>query len=120
MKPIQMNLPRAALCGALLALAIPGCGTEPSLVGGGTLAVGSGDEFTIRLQHIGPGEYNPPAITPVMTSRIQFLSVELVGPAVPAGVTQLFHFKAVSAGRAILDFHSTGMSATVEDTVNVH
>jgi hypothetical protein len=102
--------------------ALGACATEPAATSGNTITVSAGENFDIRLQNIGPGEYGaPPAIGPVMTPRVQFLSVEEVGPYVPAGVTQLFHFKALSAGQATIRFESSGagMSRAVEDTVEV-
>jgi hypothetical protein len=49
---------------------------------------------------------------------VSFLGVELVTPAVPAGVTQRVHLQAVSPGRAIVRFeHSVGQ--VLVDTIDV-
>jgi hypothetical protein len=39
---------------------------------------------------------------------------------VPAGPTQRFRFEAVSQGVAVIVFHHTGQSPTIEDTIIVH
>lgn len=76
-----------------------------------------GQELRIRLQTIGPGEYaSPPTIE---GTAVIFLDASLVSPHVPAGPTQVFRFKAVAPGRAIIAFHHTGQNPTVSDTVLV-
>jgi hypothetical protein len=50
---------------------------------------------------------------------VHFLDASLVGPYVPAGPTQQFRFAALVPGKAIVVFQNTGMTTTVEDTVNV-
>jgi hypothetical protein len=108
----------ATLIGTTLGLA--GCGGSPTEVNGSrgqTLSVTAGQELSLTLQSIGPGEYvSPPTVS---SSALSFLDVQLVGPAVPAGVTQRFRFAALRHGRAIVVFHHTGQSRTVEDTVDV-
>jgi hypothetical protein len=47
------------------------------------------------------------------------VDVRLATPHVPAGVTQLFRFQAVTPGRALVTFQHSEHSATVIDTVNV-
>lgn len=57
-----------------------------------TFIVPAGSEFTVTLGTVGPGEYSSP---PTVSSEVvQFLDVSLVGPYVPAGPTQRFHFSA--------------------------
>lgn len=108
----------AVLSGGLIELSA--CATEPATTGGNVITAAPGGYFEIKLQSIGPGEYAaPPTLTPAAAPRVQFLSVEYVGPYVPAGVTQLFHFRAVSAGLSTIRFESTGMGRVVEDTVDV-
>jgi hypothetical protein len=76
-----------------------------------------GDPFRVRLQSIGPGEYERP---PTLSSPVvQYLGVSLVTPHVPAGVTQEFAFRAVATGRAIVTFHHTGSNPPVADTLDV-
>lgn len=102
------------------ALGLAGCGGSPTETNGGrgeTLSVVAGRELSLTLQSIGPGEYaSPPSVS---SAAIRFLDVQLVGPAVPAGVTQRFRFAALRQGRAVVVFHHTGQGPTVEDTVDV-
>jgi len=77
-----------------------------------------GQELSIRLQTVGPGNYaSPPTVE---GTAVTFLDASFVGPQVPAGVTQVFRFKAVKLGRAILVFHNPSQNRTVSDTVLVH
>jgi len=77
-----------------------------------------GQVLGIRLQTIGPGSYaSPPTIE---GTAVTFLDASFVGPQVPAGPTQVFRFKAVQPGRAILAFHNPSQNRTVSDTVLVH
>ena len=81
------------------------------------MSLAIGDELGIKLQTVGPGEYSsPPAIT---GSAVRFLGVALVGPYVPAGPTQVFRFKAVALGQAIIQFEHTDRNPAVNDTVVV-
>jgi hypothetical protein len=101
-------------------LVLPGCGdSTPTEVNGSParlLQVPVGQRIDLRLQTVGPGEYRaPPTIS---SSAVSFLGVELVTPAVPAGVTQRVHLQAVSPGRAIVRFeHSVGQ--VLVDTIDV-
>ena len=86
-----------------------------------TFSIAVGQEATIQLGTVGPGEYvNPPTLT---GSAIQFLGVTTPpGVAVPSGVRQIFHFKGVASGQAVILFHNTatdGRHPDVIDTVNV-
>ena len=86
-----------------------------------TFSIAVGQEATIQLGTVGPGEYvNPPTLT---GSAIQFLGVTTPpGVAVPSGVQQIFHFKGVASGQAIILFHNTATDwhhPDVIDTVNV-
>jgi hypothetical protein len=106
----------------LTTLCLAGCGSEeltnPAGSSGRAFSVEAGQDFEIRLQSLGPGEYrSPPAIS---SGAIRFGGVRLTPPHVPAGVTQLFRFQAVTPGRAIVVFRHSGHSVTVIDTVDVH
>ena len=91
--------------------------TDTSGSSGRTFTVAAGQEVGIRLQNIGPGEYlAPPAISSV---AIRFVDVRLVTPAVPAGKTQLFRFRALRPGRALVTFRHSEQSAVVTYTVEV-
>jgi hypothetical protein len=110
----------AGLASALVALTA--CGQDgPAGLNAGpsrTLSIGVGGELALRLQSIGPGEYTvPPQLS---SGAIRFLSAALVGPPVPAGETQLFRFRGVAPGTAIITFSHSGSSATIMDTVTVH
>ena len=105
----------------LAVLLLAGCGseapTDPAGSSGRAFTVTARQDFEIRLQSIGPGEYrSPPSIS---SAAIRFHGVNLATPHVPAGVTQLFRFQAVTPGRAIVVFRHTDQSATVIDTVDV-
>src|SRR6266851_1748118 len=58
---------------------------------GQTIKVPVGDEVDITLQTIGPGQYASPTVS---SPAVRFLGVSEVGPAIPAGPTQLFRFQA--------------------------
>jgi hypothetical protein len=100
------------------ALLLGACGPEPlAQSGAGTTTVAIGQELDFKMQTIGPGEYASP---PTVSSRaVEFLGAAFIGPAVPAGPTQRFSFRAVGRGMAIIVFHHTGQNPTVEDTVYV-
>jgi hypothetical protein len=79
--------------------------------------VSVGEELSITLQTIGPGEYqSPPAVS---SSAVRFLDVAYVSPSVPAGPTQRFRFKAEAPGHAIVTFRHSGSTPMVSDTVEV-
>jgi hypothetical protein len=82
-----------------------------------SFSVPSGVEFTITMQTIGPGEYDsPPAISSPIVAFVD------VGPAatnVPAGPTQVFRFRAVGVGQALVAFHNAASGKVVTDTVVV-
>ena len=96
-----------AACGAggtIAPAGTPGAatGTKISLTvaeNGKTIQVPVGDEVDITLQTIGPGQYANPTVS---SPAVRFLGVSLVGPAIPAGPTQLFRFQAAAAGQAII------------------
>src|SRR4051812_8851233 len=69
------------------------------------LSLSVGQELDLTLQTVGPGEYiSPPAIS---SAAVHFLDVSLVSPAVPAGPTQRFRFRAEAPGQAVLTFQHT-------------
>jgi len=74
-----------------------------------------GERIDVTLQSIGGGEYAPSLSSPV----IALLGVQYCG-TLPAGVTQCFHFRAVSPGQAIVTFTHSGSDPAVQDTVDVH
>ena len=102
---------------SLLAL-LGACSSEPLAVRSGgsqTLSVAIGQELDLKVQTVGPGEYqSPPSIS---SPALRFLNVTLVGPYLPAGPTQLFRFKADAAGRVIVILLHSGNDPTITDTV---
>src|SRR5438067_8269529 len=61
-----------------------------------------GDELTVTLQGIGPGEYlSPPSVS---SPAVRFLDVSQASVVVPAGPTEIFRFQAVAKGQAIVVF----------------
>jgi hypothetical protein len=101
-------------------LALAGCGDSAATDVYGSparlLQVPVGQRLDLRLQTIGPGEYQTPSS--ILSSAVSVLSVELVTPAVPAGVTQRVHLQAVAPGWAIVRFeHSVG--EVLVDTIDV-
>ena len=85
-----------------------------------TFSIAVGQEATIQLGTVGPGEFvDPPTLT---GSAIQFLGVTAPRLAVPSGAQQIFHFKGVASGQAVILFHNTATDwhhPDVIDTVNV-
>jgi hypothetical protein len=81
---------------------------------GESVSAALGEEIDVKLQTIGPGEYE----TPVTSSpSVKFVSVSYVSPANPGGPTQLFHFEAVGVGEALISIpHSAngGFSIVIE------
>jgi hypothetical protein len=111
--PVQLR-------GFFLAFVLAGCGQGPLETNGlpsRTVSIKAGRQLELTLQTIGPGEYvSPPRVS---SAAIRFLEVRQ-GTPVPAGVTQIFRFEAVSPGVAIIVFQHKLQGPTIEDTVNVH
>ena len=115
------RFPPLQLPGFVVALGLVSCGQGPLEANGSpshTVSIEAGRELELTLQTIGPGEYASPPV--VSSAAVRFLDVRLVTPAVPAGPTQLFRFKALAPGVAVIVFHHTAQGPTVEDTINVH
>ena len=83
-----------------------------------TIKAAKGAEVHVTLQVIGPGIYD--SVPSVSSSNVKFLDESEVFPAVPAGPTQLFRFKAVELGTAIVTFIDRPQGLTVEDTIVVN
>jgi hypothetical protein len=82
-----------------------------------SLRIDVGQEVRITMQNIGPGEYlTPPAIA---GSAIEFVGMLPPSVSVPAGVTQIFRFKGVTPGNAVILFHNSDTHPDVSDTVVV-
>lgn len=89
-----------------------------------SFSIAVGEEMIIRIGGVGPSYASPPTIT---GSAIAFLEeTNPPGVATPGGALQLFHFKGVASGQAIVLFHnpanpagSGNVLADVIDTVVV-
>jgi hypothetical protein len=84
---------------------------------GRVVSVKINEEIDVTLQTIGPGEYDQ---HPDVSSRsINLLSVSYVSPPNPAGPRQLFQFKAVAPGQAVISIVHTGQNPVFRITVDV-
>ena len=115
------TLPLFLMVAAFLLGGCTGSPFDVFVVNTQTFSIAVGQEATIQLGTVGPGEFVDP---PILTgSAIQFLGVTAPpGVPVPSGVRQIFHFKGVASGQAIILFHNTatdGQHPDVVDTVNV-
>ena len=103
---------RHDLCGiAIVAISlIAGCGSPTGPSGnewrlgigdnGRLLSVRSGDTISVTLHTIGPNEYDEhPSVS---SPAVAFVKFSVVPPFNPGGPTQLFEFRAVAAGHAIV------------------
>jgi hypothetical protein len=80
--------------------------------------VKSGDEILVTLQTIGGGEYDEhPSVS---SSAVVFEQVSIIGPYNPGGPRQLFEFKAVSAGQAVVSIPHTFQNLRFEVSIDVH
>src|SRR3954464_1590728 len=86
-----------------------GCGSPSSPSGtvlsfdngdnGRVLSAGLGDEIDVRLQTIGPGQYDEhPGVS---SPAVAFSKVSILMPANPGGPRQIFQFRAMTAGHAV-------------------
>jgi hypothetical protein len=81
--------------------------------------VNSGEELRITMPTVGPGEYeSPPNIS---GSAVTFLDMTTINNQSPGGDIQLFRFKAVASGQALITFHNSSpdLHPDVVDTVVV-
>ena len=122
-RSVSLRRSRTRVIPVLVLLSASACGGKNpvglAIVGSTSqsVTVPAGDQFTVTLQTIGPGEYSSPPT--VSSGAVQFIDVGQVTPVVPAGPTQRFRFDAVSRGKAVIVFQHTGNNRTVEDTVDV-
>jgi len=84
---------------------------------GETLRIAVGEELDLTLQTVGPGEYqSPPSVS---SSSLQFLDATPITPTSRWGIAQVFRFKGVASGQAIVVIRHSGNSPVMSDTVNV-
>ncbi|HEY9426838.1 MAG TPA: hypothetical protein VIR34_06765 [Gemmatimonadaceae bacterium] len=86
----------------------------------GTIVADRGQKIDVKLGNVGPATWaSPPSISfPVL----EYLGVDVVPPYNPGGPTQLFHFRAVASGEAVVTFQrmlGDSLVATMQDTVLV-
>jgi hypothetical protein len=85
-----------------------------------SIVVNRGQEIDIKLGNVGPATYaSPPSIS---SDVVSYLGVEVVPPNTPAGLTQLFRFRAGASGMAVVTFErmlQDSVVSTVQDTVQV-
>ena len=81
-----------------------------------TLLLRVGQELDLTVGTVGPGSYQTPTILGI---SVTFLGESIVGPSTPAGPQQLFRFRGVSAGQAIVVLTHSGTEPTITDTVVV-
>ena len=84
---------------------------------GRVVSAGVGDEIDITLQTIGPGQYDEHP--DVSSPAVAFAKVSPVTPPNPGGPRQIFQFKAVAAGHAVITIVHTGQNPRFEITVDV-
>src|SRR6266508_6466247 len=115
MRRILIVLPSAAF---LAACGVgPGLGIRANGHPNRTLTASLGQTVELSFQSIGPGEYDtPPAIT---GASIRFVKMVPADVYVPAGVTQIYRFRAVSIGRSIITLTHSGTNPAVSDTIDV-
>jgi len=83
---------------------------------GRVLSVALDDEIDVTLQTIGPGQYDEhPSVS---SPAVAFSKVSILMP-VPGGPRQLFQFRAVTAGHAVISISHTGQNPRFEITVDV-
>ena len=108
--------------GLVVVIALDAChGRSPFEVSGApsrSISITVGEEMTISIGGVGPSYDNPPAIT---GSALVFLNMTNPPTTVitPAGAVQLYHFKGVASGQAIILFQNPAGLPEVIDTVIV-
>jgi|SRR5215831_17962820 len=109
---------RYDLCGiaTIAILLITGCGSPSGPSSGNEwrlgigdngrlLSVKPGDQIRVTLGTVGFGEYDEhPSVS---SPAVVFVSVSVVPPFNPGGPTQLFEFRAVAAGHAVVSIPHT-------------
>lgn len=85
---------------------------------GRLLSVGLGDEIHVTLQTIGPGEYDEHPN--VSSPAVVFLRVSIITPPNPGGARQLFQFRSMAAGHAVISIPHTVQNPGFGITVDVH
>ncbi len=105
---------------AVALIGLSGCGSDLLAVmddSSRTISLAVGQELDLTLGTVGPGAYQSPTIS---SDAVGFLGDSLVGPNSPGGVRQLFRFRGMSSGSAIIVLTHSGDQPTITDTVVVH
>jgi hypothetical protein len=87
---------------------------------GSELTAVVGQEIDITLQSIGPGSYGTAAIS---SSSVEFIDMSYPSAQTPAGPKQLFRFRAVASGEAVITMEHTetldGLASNSPFTVRI-
>ena len=105
---------------AALAFGLVACTKEPLAVQGTdsqTFEITVGQELDLTLGTVGPGQYEvPPSLS---STALRFLDAAFVGPYTPGGPQQLFRFKGLARGTALVVIQHSSSGPTIQDTVLV-
>lgn len=122
---LRARVPAVRLLLPLGMLLLAACGAD-NVVGvrgdseNRTIVANRGEEIDIKLGNVGPATYaSPPSVS---SDALEYLGVDIVPPYTPGGPTQLFRFRAVASGQAVVTFHRVlqdSVVSTVQDTVRV-
>jgi hypothetical protein len=83
---------------------------------GSSVNASVGQEITVTLQTVGPGQYSTPSVS---ADSIRFLGVSLPSVQNPGGVTQDFRFNAESVGTAVVTIPHSENGAEFEVSITV-
>ena len=118
----RANRANRAVLRVLFSVALSACGavapTEAIARNGAVYSIAVGEEISLRLQSIGPGEYQSPPL--LSNGALRFVDATVVGPSVPAGVTQRFRFRGSAPGKTVITFQHSNSGARLADTVVVY
>ena len=98
----------------LVGLLGAGCGSDPAPVelsgqdNGTELDLANDQEVDLTLQTIGPGQYGEPTIS---SSAVRFEGTHLSSQQNPGGPRQIYQFRAVGGGSALISIpHDSGQA----------
>lgn len=109
------------LVGVAMGLAFMGCYPDPGSVelnnedNGKRIDLAMHQEVNVTLQTIGPGHFGKPDIS---SSAVEFGGMTSPGPANPGGPTQLYRFRTVANGMAVVTIPHDSGSAPFVVTLN--
>lgn len=125
LESLRTRIPATRLLLPLAVLLFAACGSD-NVVGvrangvSSTITANRGQKIDVQLGNVGPAMWaSPPSIS---SPVLEYRGVEIVPPFNPGGPTQLFHFRAVAPGEAIVAFERVlgdSIVASFQDTVLV-